>query len=430
MMKRSFRSFLMLLTLTAVLASTACVQPAETASPAPGSVVTIGFTTSLTGKYTRESADQTNGLILWIEQTNEAGGLRLANGEIVTLAYKTYDDQSDSAQTEAMYRKLVLEDKVDFLVGPYSSGLTNAATPVANLYRAILISPGAASDSSFQRNYTTVYQIYTPASRYLTPALDILSTLDPAAQRIAILHESDSFATTAALSIAPDLQAGGFSTVYAESYPTGTTDFGPFVQKIAAAQPDAILAGGHAADGVLLARELADQGVEAKLITLLISPAEPSFGDLGAAALGIMGPSQWEPDAAYSSISAFDAGLPWYGPTVPEFILSYQQAYGKDPTYFAAGGYAAGLVLQHAIENAGTLSPDLVLVALDSTNMATFFGRLQFDTSAKDHGLQIGHEMVYVQWQQDTSGAMVKRVVWPVNLATAPLLYPIPPATP
>ncbi|KAF0107146.1 MAG: hypothetical protein FD146_1987 [Anaerolineaceae bacterium] len=424
-MRRLFLSLVTVLTLTAVMVTAACV-PAAPATSIPGTVVTIGFTTSITGKYVRESTDQTNGLKLWIDQVNEVGGIRLANGDIATLAYKTYDDQSDIAQTEALYQKLILEDNVDFLIGPYSSGLTNAAAPVADLNGKIMISAGAASNASFQRNYKSVYQIYTPASGYLTPALDILSTLDPAAKSIAILHEDEPFSKSAVQSVSDALLAQGFTVVYIESYPGGATDFSAYVQNLRAAQPDAILGGGHVADGMLLAQELAKQGVQAKLITLLVAPSDPSFGNLGNAALGITGPSQWEPDAAYSSISAFDAGLPWYGPSVPEFVLSYQQAYGKDPTYFAAGGYAAGLALQYAIEQAGTTQTDLVLAALDSTNIVTFFGRLQFDTAAETHGLQIGHEMVYMQWQQDTTGAMVKRVVWPVNLATAPLLYPIP----
>jgi ABC-type branched-subunit amino acid transport system substrate-binding protein len=250
--------------------------------------------------------------------------------------------------------------------------------------------------------------------------------VDPSAKRIAIVYESDTFATTAALSVASALQAKGFHTVYTESYQTGTTDFSSFVQKIANAKPDAILGGGHSQDGILLAQEMARQGVTAKLVVLLVSPSEPIFGDIGIPALGIIGPSQWEPEMAYSAANAYDSGIPFYGPSAPDFTLAYRQAYGKDPTYFAAGGYAAGLVLQRAIEQAGTLNQDAIRLTLDKTRIMTFFGFLQFDVSAKNHGLQNGHEMVYVQWQADASGHLVKRIVWPVNLAIAPLLYPKP----
>jgi hypothetical protein len=54
-----------------------------------------------------------------------------------------------------------------------------------------------------------------------------------------------------------------------------------------------------------------------------------------------------------------------------------------------------------------------------------FFGHVKFDTSAEAHGLQIGHSMVYIQWQKDSSGALLKQVVWPAEGATAETLYPL-----
>jgi ABC-type branched-subunit amino acid transport system substrate-binding protein len=424
-MKRFLR---ILLGLALLVAVASCGRPPATPTPIPAGtiVVKIGFTTSMTGAYANESTSQTNGIKLWIQNVNDAGGIRLSSGETIRFAFKTYDDQSDAVQADALYKKLVNEDNVDFLFGPYSSALTNAAAPIANLNGKVMISAGAASDVSFQRNLQTVYQIYTPASRYLTPALDIISTVDPAANRIAILYESDTFATSAALALSSALPSRGFHAVYMESYETGTTDFSSFIQKIAAANPDVVLGGGQAADGKAIAQELVQEKVTARMVVLLVSPSESSFSDIGISALGFLGPSQWELDSSYSTTNAIDSGTPFYGPSGPEFALAYRQAYNETPDYFAAGGYAAGLVLQRAIERAGTLNQDAIVKALNEMKIMTFYGTLQFDTSAKNHGLQVGHEMVYVQWQLDTSGNLVKRVVWPVNLAIAPLTYPKP----
>jgi ABC-type branched-subunit amino acid transport system substrate-binding protein len=422
-MKRSFR---FLLGLALFVNATACARPPATPTPTPENVVTIGFTTSLSGMYVNESTSQANGIKLWVQYVNDAGGIQLDTGKVITFAYKTYDDESNAGQANAMYKKLVDEDNVDFLFGPYSSTLTNAATPIANQNGKVMISAGAAADVSFQRSLRTVYQVYTPASRYLTPALDIISAVDPDVNRIAILYESDTFGTSAALTAFNDLQSRGYHTVYMESYQTGTTNFSSFVQKIVAANPDIILGGGHSADSRALAQELVRQKVKAKLAVLLVAPSESSFSNIGVSALGFLGPSQWEPDASYTTANAYNAGIPFFGPSGPEFTLAYHQAYNDSPDYFAAGGYAAGLVLQHAIEQAGTLNQDAILRALDNTDIMTFFGLQHFDTSAKNHGLQIGHEMVYVQWQLDTSGNLVKRVVWPINLAIAPLTYPKP----
>ena len=84
-------------------------------------------------------------------------------------------------------------------------------------------------------------------------------------------------------------------------------------------------------------------------------------------------------------------------------------------------------IRDNAIETAGSLDTALIAKALDGMDMLTFYGHLKFDTSAAKHGLQIGHEMVYVQWQKSAgSAALAKQIVWPAEGATAPALYPLP----
>jgi ABC-type branched-subunit amino acid transport system substrate-binding protein len=210
-----------------------------------------------------------------------------------------------------------------------------------------------------------------------------------------------------------------------EGYDTGTTDFAPFINKIQDAAPDAIMGGGHFQDGTTFAKQLYEKQIPVKFISLLVAPPEPSFAELGDAAYGIIGPSQWEPLAAFTEASAKAAGLDWYGPTGADFVAAYKAAYNEDPSYHSAGGYEAGLLLQRAIEQADSIDTDAVKSALDSFDVLTFFGHIKFDTSADAHGLQIGHSMVYIQWQKDDSGNLVKQVVWPAEGATAKVIYPL-----
>src|SRR6185437_13266680 len=141
------------------------------------------------------------------------------------------------------------------------------------------------------------------------------------------------------------------------------------------------------------------------------------FATLGAAALGVTFPSQWEPHVAYK---------PQFGPTVPEFIKAFEAQYHMVPDYHAASGYAVGLILQHAIETAGSLDTKKVAAALDAMNVTTFYGPMKVTTDAKNHGLQVGHTMVLGQWQKDKDGKLVKQIVFPANAASAKMLYPIP----
>ena len=159
-------------------------------------------------------------------------------------------------------------------------------------------------------------------------------------------------------------------------------------------------------------------------MTLLVAPADPQFAQLGKAALGVVAPSQWEPQVTYSAQTAQAAGLAYYGPAVKDFIAAYQQKYGSAPSYFAAGGYASGLILQKALQAAGTTETVKVEAALASMDLMTFYGHIKFDTG-QQFGLQTGHDMVYLQWQNGASG-LERQIVWPAAAASAQLVYPKP----
>ncbi|MEI7848793.1 MAG: amino acid ABC transporter substrate-binding protein [Chloroflexota bacterium] len=416
-MKRIVYTFLSWLVLASLM--TACGAPAATepakAPAAAEKTVIIGFTASLTGKLNVESTRQNNGFKLWMDQVNAAGGIKLADGSVIKFDSKFYDDESKTDRVQELYTKLVTEDKADFLLSPYSSGLADASAVIAEQYGKVMVTTGAASDGTYKKGYTLVYQAYTPASRYLTGALDALANVDSKAKKLAIIHENDKFSSDVADKLKAYAESKGYEIAIYEGYDTGTTDFAPIINKIPA-DVDAVMGGGHFADGQQFAKAMSEKGIQAKFIALLVAPPEPKFAEIGDAAAGIVGPSQWEPQAAFT---------PDYGPSGADFISAYKAAYsGEEPSYHAAGGYVAALILQKAIETAGSLDTKAVKTALDATNMTTFFGPIKFDTSAEAHGLQTGHEMIFIQWQKDATGTLVKQVIWPLAGKTADLTYP------
>ena len=394
------------------------MQPAA-AAEAKTQTVVIGFTASQTGKLNVEAIRQINGLNLWLEQVNAAGGVKLSDGTVVKFAAKFYDDESKKERVQELYTKLISTDKADFLISPYSSGLTDAAAVIAQQYNKIMITAGAASDSTYKKGYTLVYQTYTPASRYLTGAVDLLAKLAPQAKTIAIIHEKDKFSTDVVNSLKKYAESKGYKVPLFEGYDSGTTDFAPFINKIP--QPvDAIMGGGHFADTSTFAKQLYEKKTKTQMIALLVAPPEPKFAELGAACISVVGSSQWEPAAKYSPEAAKKAGVEYFGISALDFTKSYQAKYeGEIPSYHSAGGYAAGLILQKAIQQAGSTDTAKVKAVLDSMNLMTFYGDIKFDNTPKDHGLQVGHDMVYIQWQYDKQGKAVKEVVWPTAAATA-----------
>ena len=414
-----------IIVLTVGLYLNACSTPNPTPTVAGEVRAIIGFTISQTGSLNLESTRQTNGLNLWISQINEAGGVKLKDGSVAKFDAKFYDDESAKDRVQQLYTRLVTRDNATFLISPYSSGLADAAAVVAEQYSKIMITTGAASDSTYQRGFTLVYQAYTPASRYLTGAVDLLKATDASARKIAIIHENDKFSTDVANAVENYAINHGYEVVLFEGYDTGTADFAPFINKIQSVAPDAILGGGHFQDGTTFAKQLYEKNVAVKMVALLVAPPESNFAEIGEAALGIIGPSQWEPQVNFTAKSAEQNNLIFYGLSDADFINSYKAQYNEDPSYHAAGGYAAGLILQNAIETAGSLDSQEVKAALDQMNIFTFFGRIQFDTSVDSHGLQTGHSMVYIQWQEAESSTLEKQVVWPAEGATAKILYPL-----
>lgn len=406
-------------------------QPTSEGAPPPTEVpmeeitLKIGFTASQTGSLNVESTRQVNGLNLWMEDVNGAGGIPIGDNKVVKFEAVFYDDESNKDRVQELYTRLATEDNADFLISPYSSGLADASAVIAEQYGKVMVTTGAASDATYKKGYTLVYQAYTPASSYLTGAVDNLMALDPGVTKIAFVHENDKFSTDVVTAAKDYAESKGYEIVLFEGYDTGTTDFGPFINKIVAAAPEAIMGGGHFQDGTTFARQLFEKNVAANYIALLVAPPEPTFAELGDAAFGIAGPSQWEPLAEYTAEAAAASGLEWFGISGADFTADYTAAFGEEPSYHAAGGYVAGLILEKAIQDAGSIDPAAVKAALDAMDVLTFFGHEKFDTSAEAHGLQIGHSMVLIQWQKDGAGTLAKQVIWPPEGATAEALYPI-----
>ena len=252
----------------------------------------------------------------------------------------------------------------------------------------------------------------------------MLKELNPDA-KVALVYEDVKFSTSVAQGIKPYLEVNGFEIVLEESYASETADFGPIVNKITSSGATVLLGGGHYNDGTALARSLYDRNAGLELVYLLVAPADTKFPELGDAALGVISSSQWQLNATHTEAEADEMGKEWFGPTGEDFAAAYEAAYGEAPTYHAAGGYVAGMVLQKAIMDADSADSEAVKAALNAMDLFTFYGGIQFETSEEAHGLQIAHKMVVAQWQLNDAGEFVLEIVAPTSVATSDPLYPM-----
>jgi len=380
---------------------------------AQDNTITVGFTDSQTGPLNVDSLGQQRGYEFWRDEVNAAGGIK-AGGKSYQVKFVTYDDQSVGGRVQQLYTRLINQDKADFLFSPYSSGLTAPAAVISEQYGKIMIDSGGAEEKPFELGNKYLFMVITSAGHYLSGAIEALKAKNPNA-KIAMVYSDDPFSKTVLAAAAAQAKDAGLDVVMNESYSPSTTDFGPIVNKIISSNADAFMGGGHYSDGATLARQMHDQKANMKWVSILVAPADDKFGELGPAALGVTVPSQWELQVNYK---------PQFGPTTAEFAKAFQDKFHAKADYHAASGYTSGVVLQHAIEQAGSIDPEKVTAALNATDITTFFGHVKFLTDPGHHGLQAAHQMVLAQWQ-NVNGKLGRQVVWPEAAQSAPLLYPI-----
>ncbi|HTM61260.1 MAG TPA: amino acid ABC transporter substrate-binding protein [Burkholderiales bacterium] len=395
------------------LATAMALSAAAPGLAAAEDTITIGLTVSQTGPLNVDSVAQLRGSEFWRDEVNAKGGIKAGNKRY-KVRLVTYDDQSVGGRVQQLYTRLIVQDKANFLFGPYSSGLTATAAVISEQYGKVMLIGGGAEPKTYQLGNKYLFQCITQADFYLAGAVQALKEKNPHA-KVAFVYSDDPFSKAVVASAHKLAQQAGFSIALEESYAPSTTDFSPIINKVISSGADAFLGGGHYPDGATLARQLHEQKAGLKYIAILVAPDSPKFASLGDAALGVMVPSQWEPQVKYK---------PDFGPTPEQFAKAAYAKTKVEADYHTASGYITGLLLQHAIEKAGSIDPEKVKAELDKIEVNTFFGNDKFATDAKNHGLQTGHQMVLAQWQSK-NGKLVKEIVWPDGARTAPLLYPL-----
>jgi len=422
------KAWMALLLAALMLASPLALVAAADAYPenVEGDVIKIGMTISLTGKYSVEGTQALCGVKAVIKWYNDQGGFDVG-GTKYKLQLIYYDDQSSKEQVASLYTKLITDDKVDFLLAPYSSGLTLAALPVAEQNKKLMLSHGGASDTIVSSGYYYIVQVLTPASRYMETAVELVKDKIPDA-KVALIFENAAFAQAVKLGAKAKLEEYGIEIVYEADYEAGTQDFASFIQQAKEAGANVLLGGGHYADGKALVGQAYEYKWSLKFLAILVAPAQQKFyEELGENVVnGVAYPSQWSPKAKYTPEAAQQAGIPWAGPTIPEFIDYFKQVCPDlgDPAYQAAEAGAAIVYLVEAIKNAyekygadAIRDSAKVREAFNDLHIMTFFGPLKIDPTT---GKQVAHPMLLMQWQGD-----MRYIIYPAEFAEKdPLIAP------
>jgi len=386
--------------------------------------VVIGHPAALSGQYAKAGEQAVGGIQAAVDWVNSVHGGIKVNGKKVPLDYKYYDCESRKESVTSLLERLITSDKVHFTFAPYSSGLTLAGAPIAEKYGMVYMDHGGASDKIFKQGFEYVVQTIGPGSRYHAGTLEMIKKIDPTTnphpKKIALAYEDSEFARSVMDGAEEKAKELGFDIVFKRTYPKGVTDLTPLLSDLKAAAPDVVIGGGHFQDGQLLNKQMADLGINTRLLSLIAAATLPAFGEaLGDIAEGVMGPSHWEYGVTFSKAGAEKTGYTWIGPSQDEYVKLFQKAVGSDmiPDYHAAEASAAVLALVLAVEKIDSIDSDKVREALGELKFMSFYGTWDIDKTGK----QIGHEMVDVQWQKGE-----RKIVWPESAKTADIIYPKP----
>ena len=370
----------------------------------PGDRIKVGMVVSLTGQFRSQGRQALEGAAAWVSDVNESGGIYVAAyGKTILVHLIHYDDRSRQSSAADMSERLISEDNIDLLLGPYSSSLAIAVATVAERFRRVLWNHGGASDRIYQQGYRWVVGVLSPASSYLHGVVDLVREMDPHASRLAVLRsQRGSFSLQVASGAETNAARSGFHTVFSEVYESPAKDFSRQLVDLSKGRADLVIGVGRIEDDLLLARQMAAQGFQAGAIALVAAGIGQFGKELENLAEGFFGPSQWEPAAAYT---------PDYGPTAQELARRHSMFRAGGGDYAMAQAYAAGLVAQRCVERAGTLENGTLREVASRLDFATFFGRFKLDP---DTGCQVGRSVAIVQWQKGR-----KVVVWPKEVREA-----------
>jgi branched-chain amino acid transport system substrate-binding protein len=397
----------------AALAAAALAYAPLTAHAQKCNEIVLGAALSATGIYASNGTNTRNGYEFAVKKINDAGGVKIA-GKCYHFKITYYDDESTPARAAQLVERLISQDNIKFVLGPYSSPLTKAILPVTEKYKTPIVQSEAASRSLFTQGYKYHFGIVATSEKYLTPVIDMAADFakkagqDPSSVKVAMSYQDDSFSLDVRQGVVDLIKTYKMNTVIDDRMPKDLNDMGTFLTKVKALKPDVLLISGHEKGAATAARQMGEHKTDVPLVGVTHCEAAKIVNDFPKAAEGFVCPTQWD--------ETMKASDPLFG-TAANYDKEMKAAHPeyKNVPYQTAQGSAALLVWKAAFEKAGSLDQEKVHEALRQVDIPTFYGHVSF---AED-GSNPGKTIVMRQIQ---GGKYI--VVAPPAVAAGPVVYP------
>lgn len=353
-----------------------------------GPEITVGLSISLSGRFQLQGQQALNGYLLWQSYVNGLGGIAIPNGEKRTVRLIWYDDRSQISWAKNNVLRLLQQDRIEILLGPYSSSLTIAVAGIAEEYKKVLWNSGGTSDEIFAQGWRYLVGVASPASHYLGKLPRWLAEQYPALVRICVLYSGKgTFGWRVARGILDSALAVARHSVHLVPVNIPWEDHDTLLGLLSGIAPDIVVLAGGFEGEVSLMRTRSRWPRTVGVVAAIAAGLGDFSAELGQVADGVVGPSQWEQGVTFPDMA---------GPGSDWFLDNFQGKFGQAPDYIAAGSFATGLVLSECVQRCSFLDNEKLRDAAADLDCNTFYGRFHIDPRT---GIQTGHNVLLIRWQ-------------------------------
>jgi branched-chain amino acid transport system substrate-binding protein len=369
-----------------------------------GEPIRIGASLPLTGDFAQPGNAARQGYEIWQDMINEEGGLLGRRVELVIL-----DDASDQNTVVADYNRLISQERVDLLLGTFSSLLNLPASAVAERNRMVYVEPAGGAPEIFQRGFKYLFFAQPATAPHQADIfVEYIESLSEGQRPSTAAYptQDDPFTKPVIDTIRSTLEGLGVETVYSKVYPPDTTNFDTIANAISSANAELVAQGAVFEDGVGLIRSMQKAGYSPPILFQTSAPSNSTqyseaIGEANTE--GVFYTVSWSPEADY--------------PLNAEFVAAYDERFGGEPPEDAADAFAAAQVLQAAVEAVGEIDQEAIADYLHNNSVETILGELSWDETGAPQS-----EFILAQWQNGKP-----EVVLPDQVATVDkIVFPKP----
>ncbi|MCP5084232.1 MAG: amino acid ABC transporter substrate-binding protein [Alphaproteobacteria bacterium] len=368
----------------AAVATTAMIGFSGQASAMDCGEINLGSAISLTGKYATNGIHAKNGYEFAIKKIKEAGGVKVGD-KCYNFKVTYYDDESKGDRGATLAERLINQDKIQYMLGPYSSGLTKAIAPVTEKYKIPMVEAEGASRSLFNKGYKYLFAVLSTSEQYLASAVALAAEMaekngqKSSDVKVAVAVENDPFSLDIRAGVLDDAKKFGMKVVIDEKLPRDLSDMSAILTKVKLLKPDVLIVSGHSKGAATAVRQIGEMKINAPMVAVTHCEAADVTGKFGKTANDILCSTQWAETLSYKD--------PIFGTAAEyekEFKATYSEYAEKKVPYQTAQASAAVYVYKDAFERAGSMDKEKVRDAISATELDTFYGKIKFSEAGNN----------------------------------------------